>query len=167
MPSDWPGLFRAKGWASAKPLGAFILLSVDSHNNFRFGPCRRMRAWQWAAPVWLLAATLAAGAQSDSATATSAQPIVITLDEAIQRAQTSDPAFAAAQAASKGAALDRSIAAAGLLPSARLYSSDIYTQPNGIYSQGDAGSLQRLCPSSSPMTPGPGSTWLRVWRTKT
>lgn len=65
--------------------------------------------------------------------------VEITLDEAIHRAQTSDPAYAAAQAARKSAQLDRSIAAAGLLPTARLYSSDIYTQANGIYSEGDAG----------------------------
>ncbi len=85
-------------------------------------------------------------AQSDSTGAAPAQPVVITLEEAIHRAQTSDPAFAAAQGASKSAALDRSIAAAGLLPSARLYSSDIYTQANGIYSQGDAGQTMSPLP---------------------
>lgn len=77
--------------------------------------------------------------QAQGSTAQAGQPVVITLDEAIQRAQASDPAFAAAQAARKSAALDRSIAVAGLLPTARLYSGDIYTQPNGIYTQGDAG----------------------------
>jgi outer membrane protein TolC len=67
------------------------------------------------------------------------QPVEITLTEAIHRAQTSDPALAAAQAASKTAALDHSIAVAGLLPTAHLFSQDIYTQPNRIYSEGDAG----------------------------
>ena len=66
-------------------------------------------------------------------------PLVISLDEAIKRAQANEPAFAAARAASQSAALDRSIARAGLLPTARLYSQDIYTQPNGIYAEGDAG----------------------------
>ncbi len=66
-------------------------------------------------------------------------PVVISFGEAIKRAQANEPAFAAARAASQSAALDRSIARAGLLPSARLYSQDIYTQPNGIYSEGDAG----------------------------
>ncbi len=63
----------------------------------------------------------------------------ITLAEAIRRAEASEPAFAAARAASQSAALDRSIARAGLLPNARFYGQDIYTQPNGIYSEGDAG----------------------------
>ncbi|HUB29342.1 MAG TPA: TolC family protein, partial [Terracidiphilus sp.] len=67
------------------------------------------------------------------------QPVVITLEEAIHRAESSDPVFAAARAANRSAALDRSIAVAGLLPTAHLYSQDIYTQPNGIYTEGDAG----------------------------
>jgi outer membrane protein TolC len=66
-------------------------------------------------------------------------PVLITLDEAIKRAQANEPSFAAARAASQSAALDRSISRAGLLPTARLYSQDIYTQPNGIYTEGDAG----------------------------
>ena len=71
---------------------------------------------------------------------------VITLDEAIKRAQANEPAYAAAVAASRSAALDRSIARAGLLPNARLYSQDIYTQPNGIYSEGDAGQARAPLP---------------------
>lgn len=85
-----------------------------------------------------LARAQAPTVQSDSA-AVPAQPIVITLEQAIARAQTSDPAFAAAQAARKSAALDHSIAVAGLLPTVHAYSQDIYTQPNGIYNEGDAG----------------------------
>jgi outer membrane protein TolC len=110
---------------------------VNSRNNPRLWPGRQIRTSLWIAPAWLLAAAFAVFAQSNSAVP--AQPIVITLEEAIHRAQMSDPAFAAAQASSKSAALDHSIAVAGLLPSARLYSSDIYTQPNGIYTEGDAG----------------------------
>jgi outer membrane protein TolC len=65
--------------------------------------------------------------------------LVITLDEAIKRAEANEPNFAAAEAASQSAALDRSIARAGLLPTARLYSQGIYTQPNGIYAEGGEG----------------------------
>ncbi len=83
--------------------------------------------------LWHPAASAQGAAQPADA------PLVISLDEAIKRAQASAPAFAAARAASQSAALDRSIARAGLLPSARLYSQEIYTQPNGIYSEGDAG----------------------------
>ncbi len=72
-----------------------------------------------------------AGASAAGASATS-QPVVITLNEAIKRAEKSEPAFAAARAASQSAALDRSIARAGLLPNARYLSQGIYTQPNGI-----------------------------------
>ena len=86
----------------------------------------------------LFAAPFTSGQAPDSP-AGSSEPVVITLEEAIQRAQASDPAFAAAQATRKSAALDRSIAVGGLLPTARLNSQDIYTQPNGIYTEGDAG----------------------------
>lgn len=71
-------------------------------------------------------------------------PAEITLAEAIKRAETSEPGYAAARAAGRSAALDKSIAVAGLLPSAHLYSQDIYTQPNGIQTEGDAG--QPLAP---------------------
>lgn len=66
-------------------------------------------------------------------------PVTITLDEAIKRAEANEPAFAAARAASQSAGLDRSIARAGLLPNARLFSQGIYTQPNGIYAEGGEG----------------------------
>ncbi len=66
-------------------------------------------------------------------------PVAITLDDAIRLAQASEPGYAAAKAASQSADLDRSIARAGLLPSARLYNQDIYTQPNGIYAEGGEG----------------------------
>lgn len=118
---------------------------MNSRNHFRLSSGRRVRAlFQFAPACLLLGFAAASAAQSNSAGSAPSQPIVITLEEAIHRAQTSDPAFAAAQAASKSAVLDRSIAAAGLLPSAHLYSSDIYTQPNGIYNEGDAG--QTLAP---------------------
>lgn len=72
-------------------------------------------------------------------------PVVITLDEAIKRAQANEPAFAAARADSQSAALDRSIARAGLLPTARLYNQDIYTEPNGTFADNGEG-----VPSANP-----------------
>lgn len=88
----------------------------------------------------LAAATLVSGqAPSTPGASASAPPIVITLDEAIRRAQSSDTAYAASSAASRVSSLDKSIAVAGLLPNVHLYNQDIYTKPNGIYSEGDAG----------------------------
>jgi outer membrane protein TolC len=108
----------------------------------------RNRAWRPVTPravafvLFLLMATVlrSDGQAPTAATGSgSAVPPVITLDEAIRRAEASEPGYAAASAASKTANLDKSIAVAGLLPNARFYGQDIYTQPNGIYSEGDAG----------------------------
>jgi outer membrane protein TolC len=132
-----------------------ILLDVNAQESFGW---RRRRGSLFRGVIALLLVSAAGWAQApqqDSSQAAGTvqsaatppvqgQPAVITLEEAIRRAQSSDPAFAAAQAAGRSAALDRSIAIAGLLPNAHLNSQDIYTQPNGIYSQGDAG--QPLAP---------------------
>ncbi|MGB6974431.1 MAG: TolC family protein [Terracidiphilus sp.] len=91
-------------------------------------------------------ALLAVGAGAQTAappppvqvTASSA-PVSITLAEAIRRAEANQPAYATARANSASAALDRSIAKAGLLPSARFYGQGLYTQPNGIYAEGGEG----------------------------
>jgi outer membrane protein TolC len=63
--------------------------------------------------------------------APSGAPLVITLDEAIRRAQANEPNFAAAQAEAKATALDRSIARAALLPNAVYHNQFLYTQGNG------------------------------------
>lgn len=66
---------------------------------------------------------------------------VITLQEAIHRAQANEPAYAAAQADMRVAKLDRSIARAGLLPDAMYHNQYLYTQPNGTANQaGQTGS---------------------------
>jgi outer membrane protein TolC len=75
--------------------------------------------------------------QPDSASGT--QPVLITLEEALKRAQSSDSTYATALADSKVAGLDKSIARAGLLPSARYYGQGIYSQPNGLYAEGGEG----------------------------
>ena len=69
----------------------------------------------------------AAIAQSASV---AAQPpaAAITLDDAIARARTNEPTFAAAVAASRNAALDQSIARAAMLPNAVYNNQFIYTQ---------------------------------------
>jgi outer membrane protein TolC len=56
---------------------------------------------------------------------------VISLDEAIHRAEANDASLALARADSRTAQLDRSIARAGLLPSATLHNQYLFTQGNG------------------------------------
>jgi len=64
---------------------------------------------------------------------------VITLAEAIQRAQQNEPAFASAVAAQKSAAIDRYLARAALLPSALYHNQVLYTQSNGQTTQLQSG----------------------------
>ena len=71
------------------------------------------------------------------------QPVTITLQEAIRRAEANEPAYAAARADSGVSSLDRSIARAGLLPNAVYHNQAIYTEPNGVKSQsGHSAGLQ-------------------------
>jgi outer membrane protein len=77
--------------------------------------------------------------QAQATTAPAGGPVVITLDEAIHRAQANEPAFAASVAESKAAGLDRSIARAALLPSAVYHNQVLYTQPNGQQNQAGQG----------------------------
>jgi outer membrane protein TolC len=68
---------------------------------------------------------------------------VITLEEAIHRAQANEPSYAASDAEARVAKLDRSIARAGLLPDATYHNQYLYTQPNGVVNQaGQTGSQQ-------------------------
>ena len=78
------------------------------------------------------AAGALAGAQAPAVAAPQNAPVTISLDEAIRRAQTSEPGYAAASAASGVASLDRSIARAGLLPSVVYHNQALYTQPNHL-----------------------------------
>jgi outer membrane protein TolC len=90
------------------------------------------------------AQTTVQGVPPDSST--TPQPVLITLDEALKRAQSSEPSFAAAVANSKVAGLDRSIARAGLLPSVTYHNQALYTQPNGFSTEGPQG-----VPAQSPI----------------
>jgi outer membrane protein TolC len=124
-----------------------MLLGVHMYKNLRRAIERGLAGSLTSVFACLLvAATAGATAQGQDGTvapearpAGSSTPVTITLAEAIRRGEASEPGYAAARAAGHSAALDKSIAVAGLLPSAHLYSQDIYTQPNGIYTEGDAG----------------------------
>jgi outer membrane protein TolC len=72
--------------------------------------------------------------------------MVITLDEAVRRAETSDPAYAASRADRGVAALDRSIAASGMLPSVVYHNQALYTQPNGLVNQAGQGVAAQPAP---------------------
>ena len=63
--------------------------------------------------------------------APSSPPVVITLDDAIHRAQANEATFAALRAESKATALDPAIARAALLPTAIYHNQFLYTQSNG------------------------------------
>lgn len=117
---------------------------VMAWNRFR---CRSLPRFsflsRWGILLFLLAAALAPRGQAQgnaaAAPAGASAPVVITLDEAIRLAEKNEPGYAAAKANSQSAALDRSIARASLLPSARLLNQDIYVQLNGIPSQDGEG----------------------------
>ncbi len=63
-------------------------------------------------------------------------PASITLAQAITQARANEPAFAAAAASKRVAAIERSIARAALLPSATYHNQALYTQPNGAKNGG-------------------------------
>ncbi|MGH9600738.1 MAG: TolC family protein [Terracidiphilus sp.] len=87
----------------------------------------------------LAAAAVTAAGQTPPAVSSVAPsagtPIIITLDEAIRRAEASEPAYAASAAASQSSQLDRSIARAGLLPSVTYFNQGLYTEASGAYGQ--------------------------------
>ena len=123
-----------------------MLLCVTDWDAFWRSVSRRcLNKLAGTAASLLLAATSfhsqgqAAGDQTANCIPRAGQAVEITLEKAIRLAQASEPAYAAARAASRSAALDKSIAVAGLLPNARFYNQDIYTQPNGLYAEGGEG----------------------------
>jgi outer membrane protein TolC len=71
--------------------------------------------------------------------AASAVPTAINLDEAIRRARTNEPNFAAAAAASRVSALGVSIARSALLPSVIYHNQYVFTQSNGSDLNGTSG----------------------------
>ena len=67
---------------------------------------------------------------------------VISLSEAIHRAQQNEPTFANALATQKSAIIDRYLAKATLLPSVEYHNQMLYTQPNGQTNQGGQAGTQ-------------------------
>lgn len=72
-----------------------------------------------------------AGFEGTSAAQEAKAAAVISLSEAIHRAQQNEPVFASALAAQKSASIDRYLAKAALLPSVIYHNQVLYTQPNG------------------------------------
>jgi outer membrane protein TolC len=68
--------------------------------------------------------------------------VVISLVDAIHRAQQNEPVFANALAAQKSASIDRYLAKAALLPSAAYHNQVLYTQSNGQAITGIQGGVQ-------------------------
>jgi outer membrane protein len=98
-----------------------------------------------AAGAVLLAHAQNAGEAANPVAPLAAQPTVITLEEAIRRAEANEPTYATASANSKASALDRSISRAGLLPNVTYFNQGLYTQPNGAYGVlGEGGSPEPL-----------------------
>jgi outer membrane protein len=91
--------------------------------------------------------TSAVAAQSSSSARTA-----ITLDEAIKRARTNEPTFAAAAAAQRNAQLDRSIARAALLPNAIYHNQYLYTQ--GVHCP----LSNTVCAENAGIKPSPANT---------
>jgi outer membrane protein TolC len=93
--------------------------------------------WMYRNPVSFaggIFAFLIASGFAGPSVAQQAQPngaVVISLSDAIHRAQQNEPSFASALAAEKSATIDRYLAKAALLPSVVAHNQMLYTQPNG------------------------------------
>ena len=90
------------------------------------------------------AAAQAADAVAPQDASASNQPVTITLEEAIRRAETNEPTYAVAAADSQASALDRSIARAGLLPSVVYHNQALYTQPNHLQNPAEASAAAQV-----------------------
>ena len=77
-----------------------------------------------------------ASARAQSGGAAPSSPVVVTLEDAIHRAQQNEPSFAGARSDQQSAAIDRYLAKAALLPSAVYHNQALYTEPNGQKNQG-------------------------------
>ncbi|HEY2470968.1 MAG TPA: TolC family protein [Terracidiphilus sp.] len=89
--------------------------------------------------VLLITWSRLAEGQAPASSQQAAASVVITLDEALKRAQANEPTFASAEADAKVAGLDKRIARAGLLPSVTYHNQALYTQPNGLSNQAGQG----------------------------
>ncbi len=103
--------------------------------KFRFSNRKCRKLWLTAASIAGLSLTAGIGrtqnvpAESSTGQITTTAP-AISLDDAIHRAEANDATFALAKADSRTTQLDRSIARAGLLPSATFHNQYLFTESN-------------------------------------
>ena len=83
---------------------------------------------------------------NSSGQSTPPSPVSIRLEEAIHRARANDPSYATASADYGLAALDRSLALAGMLPNVVYHNGFLYTQPNGLLNQAGQGAAAQPAP---------------------
>jgi outer membrane protein TolC len=95
---------------------------------------------------------LASGARVQVATAAPAKPSpaatvpVITLQDAIARAEKNDPGYAGSVAERNAAHLDQGISRSALLPMVTYHNQYLYTQPNGLKNQAGQGVAAQAAP---------------------
>jgi outer membrane protein TolC len=128
-----------------------MLLGVTMRYTIQPRAKKRFREFQLGTIFFATAVVASVSANGQVATSVSApdpatQPVSITLEEAIHRAEANEPMYATALADSKVAALDRSIARAGLLPSTTFHNQALYTQPNGLQNQAGQGTGSQPSP---------------------
>jgi outer membrane protein TolC len=113
------------------------ILHVQQHFRFGVVSYQRMHISQSIIGSRLTAALLISlcvttgFSQANSGAIPPTQTPVISLDDALNRAEANEPTFTTALADSRSAQLDRSIARAALLPSATLHNQYLFTQGNG------------------------------------
>jgi outer membrane protein TolC len=121
----------ADGTFAVRRCSAQINLVPRTLSLMRFPLCIVKHSLLAAQIVGLGIATACGQAAGSPSVSDGKTTTVISLDDAIHRAQANEPAFAAAMAESRSAQLDRSIARAGLLPSAIFHNEYLFTQGNG------------------------------------
>src|SRR5579862_1935667 len=128
---------------------------INQPNSRRGNPQHRFKPSGLARSVYLLIlaapAAILAQAPDTNQPATSpstpaSTPVVVTLEEAIHRAQANEPNFVSATADNRIAGLDRSIARGALLPSAVYHNQYLYTQGNGLQNQAGQGASAQPAP---------------------
>ena len=90
------------------------------------------RPWFLAGVIFFTLGFVAAARAEDSP----ATPAIISLPEAIRRAQSNELVFAASLAAQKNAAIDRYLAKTALLPTVTYRNQMLFTQSNGLATRG-------------------------------
>lgn len=131
-----------------------MLQNVINQSNPRMGGNRRnISLMAGCCALFLAGAAAAVSAQTADANqaagpnpAPSTPPVIITLDEAIHRAQTNEPTYVSAAAGNRIAGLDRSIARSNLLPNAVYLNGYLYTQANGLQNLAGQGAAAQPAP---------------------